>query len=173
MAPTDLKVLNFGRKSLFFTSILLAILRQFFKWKYSEFLIYFLLLIIVLLINGFFLIFAFKNMDKLKILNTLSVLFGGLIIIIQLSIILYLMYSFGNYLFKVSDYPGYLNASIIFSFLMIIVQIKIFGKNTLKYINNENTNKMFTILSLLMLAGINIIPIQEMYNILINYKTDG
>tara|TARA_A100001015_G_scaffold320183_1_gene445677 strand:+ start:2653 stop:3174 length:522 start_codon:yes stop_codon:yes gene_type:complete len=173
MATNDLRVLNFGRKSLFYTSILLTILRQFFKWKYSEFLIYFMLLIIVILVLGFFIIFAFNNSSKLKLFNVLSVFGNGLMIIVQLAIILYLTFIFGDYLFKTPTYPGYLQKSILFSFVILMIQINIFSKNTLDYIKFVKTNKLLTFLSILLLACVNIIPIQEMYNILINYKTDG
>ena len=166
-----IKMIN---KAVAFTSILIFVIRSvFFKFKYSEATIIGLFTLSILSTFGILGVFMIKNIKTLNLLQTGLMTFSGFIIVLQIYLLVSWYINDAKYLFLTNDYPGYLGKSIILSSVLLYIQINIFTNATYKFIARVPYNKFMTSIKMLGLFLINIIPMQEIYNILVNFKTDG
>tara|TARA_X000001036_G_C20017809_1_gene537310 strand:+ start:21 stop:518 length:498 start_codon:yes stop_codon:yes gene_type:complete len=162
-------------RAVIFTSILIFIIRAvFFKFKYSEATMFGLLTLSVLATFGILIVHIFQTYKKqLNALQAGLMILGGLLLMIQIYLLVLWFINDAKYLFITQEYPGFLGKSILLSFILLFIQLNIFTNATYKYILSIPYNKFITIIKLFGLFLINVIPMQEIYNMLINFRTDG
>lgn len=174
MDEKSIRFIKMVNKAVIFTSILIFIIRAvFFKFEYSEATMFGLLTLSVLATFGILGIFMFQNLKNLNLLKSGLMVFSGLLLVIQIYLLVSWFINDAKYLFLTDEYPGFLGKSILLSFILLFIQLHIFTDATYKYILRIPYNKIMTSIKLIGLFLINVIPMQEIYNMLVNFRTDG
>jgi len=176
MDEKSIRFIKMVNKAVIFTSILIFIIRAvFFKFKYSEATMFGLLTLSVLATFGILGLHIFQifGWREFNLLQAGLMVFGGVLLVIQIYLLVSWFINDANYLFLTKEYPGFLGKSILLSFILLFIQLHIFTTATYKYILATPYNKFMTSIKLIGLFLINVIPMQEIYNMLVNFRTDG